>query len=642
MAWYWRWRTRRWRWRPRRRFVRRRRRFYPRRANRLRYNRRWVRRRRFRRRRRRHAPFTSKVLLWNPSRIVRCKIIGWHPGLFCNQFNTIDTCYVNAIEDKQTVQGFRGGGVAFLALTLNMLYREHIFGRNFWTRSNEGFDLAQYRGTRVTFFPHYQLPYIVTWLRDFATPVDKHIQDMHPQRALFGPNHKVILPRVFGRKRKWSLYIRPPPLNERKWYSMVSWCNVVIAKIGISFINLTSPLLHQESPFPAVFCGYTMQSGSFGEPPRCMLDPEGLPKVRENPTWHVGNYNLPCCYRPLWDDGTDNYVLMNYTNKPPSVQGTYRPTGTGQEVLIWQAKNRHALLAMVLRFNRIKRNYLCKPLATWQIFWPSVMGMYWYVDQARVLEGTVDTIVPDMSITVPEELPTKTNRSWIIFTPPRGENMAKIREHIHGNNIMTWPTLPQVKTICSRIAGSAGFTIGYGEMPIKTANVPFFYKSYWRWGGSFADADTRVRNPCVELPMATGTDRLGVQIRDPATVSLANIHPWDLENGSITKPAMLRILSSILGPGSHLPGAPTADPQLPQAKEGEELPEQSSSSGDSDTPTEEEPPTSEEEQETSQVWRRKLQRMGKRLRREQQYRRRVKQRLLELSGYQHPSTQFME
>ncbi|AJA71663.1 ORF1 [Seal anellovirus 5] len=627
MAWYWRWRTRQWRWRPRRRFTRRRRGLYNRRTYRFgRYRGRVRRRRLRRRRRRRRAPIASKVIVWNPERVVKCRIIGWHFGLFCNSLNSMLCTYVPTVEKKRPILGLHGGGVTLIPFTLESFYRDFLYRRAFWTRSNEGFDLGMYLGTRFTFFPHWQYPYIVTWLRDFSTPQPHHIRDMHPAISLFQANKKVILPRSFGRKKKFSLWLRPPPLNERKWYTIQSWCNVVLAKIGITFINITSPLLHKDTPYPACFAGWSNTSGNFEHRP--LWDSQiGNPQTLGNKPEHLATYNVPIMYRPHWDDGKGNYLLVNTGHTPPNIGGMWSPSGGNRVPILsslaidmpyWQWFYGCTEISGVFQTTRTEMG---------PIYWPNVVGILWYADVGTYLPGQTK-LTPDYRTYAPEQLPgTKDNRVWVILShdPPA---LWGDFDSTRPATADKWPNLLTIEEIGSKISGTAGFALGPGEMPTATASIPFFYKSYWKWGGTFADAEIHVRDPCSDHPMATSTDRFGVQIRDPATVSLANIHPWDLEHGAISKPAMLRLLSSIFDPGSLQPAQPLQPAEHPKAKEGDEegSPEQSSSDGDSDTPCSEE--TSSEEE--TAVWKRKLQRMAKRVRRERQFRRRVKQRLEDL------------
>nr|UGV38234.1 MAG: ORF1 [TTV-like mini virus] len=233
------------RWRQRRRYPYRRRRYY----------RKWrprqtIRRRRFRRRqavRKKRHYFRKKKLKklrlnqWQPERIRKCKIKGMFClfqagyGRFANNFEMYKDSIVPSHEPG-------GGGWSIFQLSLNNLYQEHTKLMNWWTKSNNDYNLCRYIQCKLKFYRTYDTDYVVQYQTQYPFEVGKfHYPSNHPQRLLMY-HKKIVVPSYQTQphnKRKYIVKtIKPPKEFINKWYFQNTFCRFPLVMISTSACSL--------------------------------------------------------------------------------------------------------------------------------------------------------------------------------------------------------------------------------------------------------------------------------------------------------------------------------------------------------------------------------------------------------------------
>ncbi|QUL61813.1 ORF1 [Torque teno arctocephalus australis virus] len=608
MAYYYR---RRWfPYRQRRRFWRRRRFYHQRTNRRRRYNRRWTVRRRRRRRLRRHRrrPRKNRVVVWNPPRVAKCVIRGWDIGI-ASASNVYSFPNENMVKlNERSYFTYAGGGVSVRTLGLQYFYQRNVFKQNTWSKSNEGFDLARYWGTKIRLYRHPNTSYIFWWDNEFGDVEQKDYTNMHPATLLLHRKHRVVmLSGEFGGKKKRTIYIPPPSTSESKWYSQESWCKVSVAKIGFTIVNFKTSFWHAGQHSFGVWIG-------FGGPSK--------KDINLNQPYSVGamqDFTKPIMYRWYWDDGVNNAVLYNYQNNAfGSANLRSQIIDTPYYEYFWGRAPKGKL---EMNYGGDRGN----------IDNPNIVGIYWYQDIAiQSLDGKK---IIDRQITNPLDLPTQKQKIWVFLNPYDGTQLPN--PPTGQTNRDKLPTTLSVGTILNALTSTSPFTAhNLDTQPanfVYPVNIPFFYSSYWQWGGEpWSPSDPK--NPCPAN--ATRADPEGVSISDPATVAISNLHPWDLDQqGVITRDGLSRILRSIFTTGSPSMLAPKRAQRGSQEKDDSGSPEQSDSSSNGELDTSGETTETEAEESPSQpkaataAASRQLRRLQQQLDRDRYFRRRLRRKL---------------
>nr|QZE11970.1 MAG: ORF1 [Giant panda anellovirus] len=238
-------------WLSRRDWIRRRYGSYAGRARSFRrqfYNRTWFNRRRYTRNRRRRRPLYRRrfrVSKWmpvrqhNPRHVVSCHIRGWMPGLLCAPAAPVFRPMRMSAEDS-----FRTGGWTIHEFSLKGFYAEHKIYRNTWSRTNCGFDIARYLGTRITLWPTEETDYIVWWDVDYETESEFEmiLKKVHPALLLGRAHTRIVLSRKTSMKyRPRHIWLPPPAKYKNEWATQKTWNSRGLAIVAISMIDLTYP-----------------------------------------------------------------------------------------------------------------------------------------------------------------------------------------------------------------------------------------------------------------------------------------------------------------------------------------------------------------------------------------------------------------
>lgn len=505
--------------------------------------------------------------------------------------------------------GIQGGSFDLRTYTLDQFYKKHLLGWNIWTRSNEGYDLARYFGTTWWFWPHPHQPYMVFWERNWETTEFEQLPKMHPAWLLtHRRNVKIVFPRSWHGRRK-KITIRPPSLQTSTWWYAASWVGIALFRIGVSPINLENPFVHKTNGTTQPF--YAVPIGWGAAPVANQLKP--LPMDWHYDTFKKITQSVKINYRWWWDTGEENYILANTGH----LDATNNPKVRLDVIPVYYPYYIFFYGAMLPQGKDNVTQGTDAPYANPVLLGkknPSPLAIWWYYD--RVAYYGPDRITPQMDTRYlrPEDLPTQ-GRTWVYFT---GDTKVGTSAMFNDDNAMMaeWTTSIIGPTI-QAIVEHSPFVMGRFDIPFRNQefNVTATYKSHWQWGGIVPRPDT-VLNP-EDLHSNRPPQ---ISVRDPATVGVATIHPWDLTQGGTVNEHKLRaILTDILTPPGGAPsavGRPHSPDRSPPRKRRRKAdrrtrhrpPETSSESDESDeppnssssgTPSEsgETPETSENEEE---------------------------------------------
>nr|UNY67708.1 ORF1 [Epsilontorquevirus sp.] len=231
----WRKAWRKWR-RPRRRWTRKRygRRRYGRRRRRRGRRRRKVRTLNFFRRAR------ARVLRqWEPNAKTFCRITGHEQGLFWGRNAQFRVMCDNQPWPIKTSE-WEGGAMNLLQHTLFFLYNDNKLGKNRWSRSNNGFDLCRYHGTRFWFPRHPSITYSVIISREGHFMLDHTTYpNLHPEKMIHAKKKIIVLSRQLRPKGRNYIKVRipPPQLMKTQWFFQRDFCHIPLFTMLISAID---------------------------------------------------------------------------------------------------------------------------------------------------------------------------------------------------------------------------------------------------------------------------------------------------------------------------------------------------------------------------------------------------------------------
>nr|QYD01876.1 ORF1 [Torque teno felis virus] len=233
------WRRHRRRWRRQRGPYRRLRK--PRRSRkqaRYRRVRRWLRRKK------------ATIRGWEPDAKVKCRIQGAMFGLIATQLNTTNRLYFTYTTRNVARLWPEGGGVNLRVFTLDFLYSEHRLFKNSWSRTNDGFDLALYLGTKIYLPPHDKYDYLFWWDTDLQYISEPDWYRLHPMTSL-SQQHVVYVRNQTkgGNHRTKKLFLKPPAQMTNQWQFASDIYETPLFAWGMTFINWEEPWFREQSGF---------------------------------------------------------------------------------------------------------------------------------------------------------------------------------------------------------------------------------------------------------------------------------------------------------------------------------------------------------------------------------------------------------
>nr|UHK05059.1 MAG: ORF1 [Torque teno midi virus] len=234
-----RWRQRRW---PRRRRYRR--------TNTRRRSYKTTRRNRTKRKRRRVRKKKKQTLVqWQPESVRRCKIIGYTPlilGCTGRQQNN----YIYWQDYWTHPKCPAGGQFAVYKFSLALCYEDYKRHKNIWTKSNCDYDLCKYLYTKLYFFPHPEVDFVIAYSRSYPMVVNENTyMSTHPYYLMLR-KHKLVVPSRRTNPRAKSYYtlkIKPPRQSINKWFFQKNFNDIGLFLLQASACDLTYPYLGSNS-----------------------------------------------------------------------------------------------------------------------------------------------------------------------------------------------------------------------------------------------------------------------------------------------------------------------------------------------------------------------------------------------------------
>lgn len=191
-----------------------------------------------------------KIVQWQPVRIRNCRIQGIFPlfqagwGRYSNDYEMYRESYVPEYQPG-------GGGWSIFQLSLNSLYTEHQQLMNWWTKSNNDYNLVRYTKCKLKFYRQPHTDYVVNYQTQYPFEIGKfHFASSHPQRLLMY-NHKIIVPSYatlpYLKKHYFKKTIRPPKQFLNKWYFQSKFCKFPLIMITSAACSLSEYYLSERA-----------------------------------------------------------------------------------------------------------------------------------------------------------------------------------------------------------------------------------------------------------------------------------------------------------------------------------------------------------------------------------------------------------
>lgn len=186
------------------------------------------------------------------------------PVLFCEP----NAPFFRPFRVKGVLSEDRTGGWMVGQLGLDAFYKDFLEGRNRWSQTNCGFDLAKYRGTHITLYPTQSVDYIFWFDTDYGqfNEFKTLVQHIHPAILLNSPHTTVVLSKeTRGTYRPKRVFIPPPTIFGNKWSTQSDWAGRGLAVFAVSVIDFRYPWVHPGTNFeenrPYSMYDYTSNKG---------------------------------------------------------------------------------------------------------------------------------------------------------------------------------------------------------------------------------------------------------------------------------------------------------------------------------------------------------------------------------------------
>nr|QYD01807.1 ORF1 [Torque teno felis virus] len=183
----------------------------------------------------------------------------------------------------------------------------------------------------------------------------------------------------------------------------------------------------------------------------------------------------------------------------------------------------------------------------------------------------------DFNFSIPNDKPTTNTACWVRLMWPN-----------YVTTDITQGKIPKQYQMWAIPATSCRYFAMMGPFVVDTygtrANVPFIYKSYWKWGGTVLKQE-----PVSSINPISGQ----VSVKNPQTQVRSIIYPWDESGGLLTERALERFLepSSDVDERRPLPFQTTPPRHVSPSELGEETEETEEGETQSDSELERGPTT---------------------------------------------------
>lgn len=157
---------------------------------------------------------------WQPKCIRKCKIVGY-TCLFQTTSERISHNF--DMYELSNVPEFLpgGGGFGIKAFTLEALYSDHIYARNYWTQTNEDLPLVRYLGVQITLYQSALGDYVFSYSNSLPMVSSLGMYNaMQPSIHQY-TKHSITIPskKTHYRKKPYTkIFVTPPTQLTNKWY----------------------------------------------------------------------------------------------------------------------------------------------------------------------------------------------------------------------------------------------------------------------------------------------------------------------------------------------------------------------------------------------------------------------------------------
>nr|UGV37214.1 MAG: ORF1 [TTV-like mini virus] len=573
-------------------------------------------RRRYRVRRKRHFKKKLKkinVKVWQPKKIVKCKIVGNIQLFVCGR-TRLPHDFTSYKESYTPIGEASGGAYSFQLFTLDGLYEEYKKFRNIWTKSNFTLPLTRYLGAELTFYKSPYTSYIVSYSICPPFCVSKLCYlNSQPLRQLL-EKRKIIIPQLKSntKKKYKKIKIKPPSMWTTGWYFQQDICKIGLVQIHASACSLEQPYC-PENQISWNYTFYSLNTDFFHQtnfetfgtqgyiPKQIQHDSFHLylrkPRAQDPPTkWtHViplantNTYTKPQLQgTPLtWEQFTSIEYWENpftapnthvdapvyYTTKWPTKQNYDNETVhfTAFNDFFWECRynpDRDKGKGNKVYFKRNNEpsdifTYPDKPelmicdFPLWLIFWGWIDWLAKTVEMQELYDHWFFVIETDY-ITPKKQRYVLLDRYFVF------PNEGKLTQRDH----LKWhPKYEQQEEVENFFAESGPFSPKINRSQSIQANMKYCF--YFKWGGCPTQMEDII-SPCNQdkFPIPR-KGQPGYEIQDPKTSKTHFLYEWDEKDGVITKKCAKR-LKTHAKITSLSTGATTAVPLKTQTPESSE------------------------------------------------------------------------
>nr|UHM27410.1 MAG: ORF1 [Torque teno midi virus] len=549
-------------------------------GRRWRRRRRWPRRRRFRRRRVRRRPYKTTrrvrkkrkqrrvrkpkkqtLIQWQPESTRRCKIIGYAPLVIgCNGRQQNNFIFWQDYWTHPRCPA--GGSFSVYKFSLALLYEDYKRHRNVWTKSNCEYDLCKYINTKLYFFPHPEVDFVLSYTRSYPMIVDENTYpSTHPLYLMLRKKKLVIPSKRTNPRGKpfYKLKIKPPRQSINKWYFQKPFSDIGLFMIQAAACDLTYSYLGPNSKNRLVTL-QCLNPKFWGQPNWGVKQATQynfktgitIPKGQQtyyNDKGTLKTYTIPADFNSTnkittWDSGIFNYKFLNIQIWPTAQTHQELPTITVQyNPMVDMGKGN------VVYFISVLQTSWSPPTTDRLLVWkdkPLWLLLYGLQDYILKAKNTTSALTDHICVI----------QSRAIF--PIHDQIVVI-----GNNFMNgldecgnqplnpalidkwFLTIEDQNQALNEIVKSGPF-MPKMDGPRCSWELNMKYHSKWIWGGATPPLKPACDPYQQEIFPVPDTIKQTLQIIDPQKqVPETLLHNWDFRRGFVTRSAFKRMQKNL-------------------------------------------------------------------------------------------------
>nr|UHM26081.1 MAG: ORF1 [Torque teno midi virus] len=543
------------------------------------YRRRRTRRTRGRRRRRRYKVRRKQkkitIKQWQPESIRKCKIKGLGP-LVIGAEGTQYRCFTVYKYEWTNPKTAGGGGFGCELFTLQYLYNEYKAKNNIWTASNLYKDFGRYTGCEFTFYRHEHTDFIITYDLNPPFTINKYTYMMlHPVNLLQSRHKKILLSKDTKPNGKLTkkLKIRPPKLMSTKWFFQEELAKYGLVTIAATACNFRFPWMACCNENLIITLDY-LQPGFYKHSEWAQASTAAY-----NPLGHSGGSQMSTSlYYYYYDDrgAEQNWQMQPFSTGNPYTASLNYDTGwfntkVLRAFLVSKQSSKREPMS-ITPCGTVRYNPILDTGEKNKIYVVSTLLYNWQVpkDEDLIIEGYPLWMAFHGFTSFLKQIKSKTTPfkgSMIVVQSPalyrvRGEDPTNFypildRSFIKGRGTNNtdpikfpgsewYPSIFSQRDSISQIVNCGPYIPKYNETKESTWQLNYFYKFYFKWGGSYPP-DQPAENPqtksTYDIP-----DKMqqAIEIADPINQQYHSVlKPWDFRRGEITKKAFKRMFEHL-------------------------------------------------------------------------------------------------